>query len=88
MNLQQLNFDYSLKNIPIASEQQYLKCLAEKMGSLMRRMLWKAFRYDQGLSSDDNFTKGNFGFKSMNSPPKNDYLKPFEEASFKKQRSR
>ena len=58
MNLQQLDFDYSLKNIPIASQQQYLKCLADKMGLLMRRMLWKAFRYDQGLSNDDNIKKG------------------------------
>ena len=77
MNLQQLDFGYSLKNIPIASKQKYLKCLTEKMGLLIRRMLWKAFHYDQGQNDDGN-KRGNFGFKSMNSPPKNEYLKPFE----------
>ena len=40
-------------------------------------MLWKAFHYDQGQNDDGN-KRGNFGFKSMNSPPKNEYLKPFE----------
>ena len=78
MNLQQLDFGYSLKNIPIASEQKYLKCLADKIGLFIRRIRWKAYFYDQGRSNDDK-KRGNFGFKSMNTPPKNEYLKPFED---------
>ena len=78
MNLQQLDFGYSLKNIPIASEQKYLKCLADKIGLFIRRIRWKAYFYDQGQRNDDK-KRGNFGFKSMNTPPKNEYLKPFED---------
>ena len=41
MNLEQINLGYSLKNIPIPSSKQYMKCLIEKVDSFIRRIRWK-----------------------------------------------
>jgi len=38
-------FNYSTKNIPIASEKCYTKRLIEKTEELLRRMRWKAFHF-------------------------------------------
>lgn len=79
MNLEAKNFDYSMKNIPIPTKNNYLKCLVEKVESLIIRMRWKALFYN----SDDNETRTNenrnYGFKSKKTPPQDELLKPFEE---------
>ena len=76
MDLQQLELDYSLKNIPIPREEKYLKYLSEKIGLLVRRMLWKVHFFDKRQDSNEE-NRGNFGFKSPNTPSSNDYIKPF-----------
>ena len=40
--MKRVNFHYSLKNTTIPSNQSYLKCMVEKIESLIRRMRWKA----------------------------------------------
>ena len=71
------NLGYSLKNIPIPPTTTYLKCLMEKVESLVKRMRWKAHFFDNKL--DDNInTNDNFGFKTTSSPPVNNNLTGFE----------
>ena len=77
-----IKFGYSLKNIPLPSKARYLKCLIDKVESVIRRMRFKAHFFSK--SKDDNDTGdlsddiNNFGFKSTNSPPQNEHLNAFE----------
>ena len=40
-------FCYSMKNIPLPLKNAYLKRLIEKVESVLKRMRWKAFSFDQ-----------------------------------------
>ena len=64
MNLE-ADFGYSLKNIPIPSKGSYLKCLVEKVESLLVRMRWKMKFLDEDKRGNDKGKENNyFGFKS------------------------
>ena len=41
MHLEQINLGYSLKNIPIPSSKQYIKCLIEKVDSFINEFVGK-----------------------------------------------
>ena len=76
-------FDYSLKNIPIPSNNYYLKCLIDKVDSFLRKVRWKANFYDKNQteeSKNDEIinTNSKFGLKSNKSPKQNVNLIPFE----------
>ena len=43
MNFQVKDFEYSMKNIPLASKNAFLQTLIAKTESLIQRMRWKAF---------------------------------------------
>ena len=75
MNLEQINLGYSLKNIPIPSSKQHMKCLIEKVDSFIRRISWKAYFFDYPDSSNST---DNYNFKSERCPPQHDGLIPFE----------
>ena len=79
MNFEVKNFGYSLKNIPIPSRICYLKCLVEKVESLIVRMRWKCFFYEYKNDANVKNLNENYGFKSKNTPPPNELLKPFED---------
>ena len=80
MNFEAKNFGYSLKNIPIPTRKCYLKCLVEKVESLIIRMRWKCLFYERKLNKMNNDNQNeSYGFKSKKTPPQNDLLKPFEE---------
>ena len=72
---------YSLKNIPIPSNNVYMKALVEKVESLIKRMRWRAFFYlkggDDGRASNakDHYP----GLISRKCPPQVEELMPFEE---------
>ena len=53
-----------------------LRKFIEKTEHLMRRMRWKAYHF---LNPTESSTKETYGFKSRNSPPQVDELKPFED---------
>ena len=75
--MEKVNFNYSLKNIPIPSNNLYLKTLIDKISSLIRRMRWKAYFFDnpdQRKESNSN----HFGFHFEYSPPQSAALTPFE----------
>ena len=46
------NIQYSLKNIPIPSSFDYLKCLVSKMEDFVKRLRWKAFWYEKKLREE------------------------------------
>ena len=75
--MRQFRFDYSLKNIPIPSQDAYLKNLIEKVESVTKRMRWKAnfFLKESTTQNQSNL----FGLSSNKSPPSIPLLKPFED---------
>ena len=76
MNFQVKDFEYSTKNIPLASKNAYLQVLIAKTESLIQRMRCKAFFF---LSKNCNDTsKESYGFKSKRSPPHVAELNEFE----------
>lgn len=79
MNLEAKNFGYSLRNIPVPTNASYLKCLVEKIESLIIRMRWKALFYNNSDNDSVNKLKETFGFRSKKTPPQNELLKPFED---------
>lgn len=76
MNLQQVNFNYSLKNIPIPNNDTYMKCMVDKVDNFIKRLRWKAFFFEHPEST--NTDKNNFNFKSEKTPPQHDGITPFE----------
>ena len=79
LEMDQVRFDYSTKNIPIPPKNSYLKSLIEKVESVIKRMRWKAFFFDRNEEdSSDVVTNNSFGFKSRKCPPQNNELDKFE----------
>ena len=48
-----------------------------KLESFIKRIRWKAFFYEKSENTPET-TVGNFGFKSVRTPPKNEHLNEFE----------
>ena len=91
------NINYSLKNIPIPSSFNYLKCLVSKTEDFVKRLRWKAFWYERKLEAqaenqnpennaineEEEEQFSSYGFRSPRTPPPSDHLKPFENDLFK-----
>ena len=75
--MRQFRFDYSLKNIPIPSRDNYLRNLIEKVESVLKRMRWKAHFFLKGEKSQEKTNY--FGLPSNKTPPTILELKAFEE---------
>ena len=75
--MRQFRFEYSLKNIPIPSRDNYLRNLIEKVESVLKRMRWKAHFILKGEKNQEN--TNHFGLSSNKTPPTILELKPFEE---------
>ena len=62
----------------------YIKKLIEKTESVIKRIRWKAFFFEQNKDKNktnrdsDNEDSNNFGFKSRKCPPQNEELNNFE----------
>ena len=74
-----INFNYSMKNIPIHSKLQYQKMLVNKTESFIKRMRWKLFAIQNPNTMKQKQT---YGFNTSNSPPPMKELKLFEEDMF------
>ena len=66
-----------MKNIPIPSRNSYLKKLIEKIESVIKRMRWKAFFFDNKTDDKDQDTDDST-FISRKCPPQNEDLDKFE----------
>ena len=64
--MEKINFNYSLKNIPVPSTKDYKLKLIDKIENVIKRMRWKAHFFvngNTGKNNDQNI-KETFGFKS------------------------
>ena len=78
---------YSDKNIPLHSEELFIKTLISKTENFLKRIRWKAFFFDKKVNSEiegeteseeDTTDHKSFGFKTENNPPQNQLLSSFE----------
>ena len=75
--MEQKNFGYSLKNIPIPPKQCYIKSFVEKTEHFLKRMRWKAHFFDNPTDTSTH-QQQYFGFPSDRTPPTNKELTLFE----------
>ena len=75
--MEQVNFNYSFKNIPLPSKDTYRKNLIQKLLSFIKKIKWKAFFFENKNESTNEITT-NFGFTPVKIPPKNDQVNQFE----------
>ena len=75
--MEQVNFNYSLKNIPLPNKDTYWKNLIHKLETFIKRIRRKAFFFENKNECTSEITT-NFGFKSVKAPPKNNQLNQFE----------
>ena len=69
-------FKFSLKNITIASNDEYLTVLVARTDKFLRHLRWKALFYRN--RDKPQTTKESFGFKTSNTPPCDKALSQFE----------
>ena len=72
--MDQPNFPYSMKNIPVPSKKLYLKILIDKVELLIKRMRCKALFLEN--ESESTFI---YGFKTRKCPPQHKDLMEFED---------
>ena len=77
--MEKINFNYSLKNIPIPAKDNYIKCFIGKEESLIRHMRWKAVFFDKNENDNELMQGQTYGFNSEKTPPQNSALTPFED---------
>ena len=75
--MEQVNFGYSLKNIPIPEEKVYLQMLVNSTEKVMRSIRWKVLHF---LNPQKPSKKETFGFNSTKPAPSVPELKEFENA--------
>ena len=52
--MEKVNFGHSIKNIPIPSGRTYLLQSIKKIEMVIARMRWKAIRFNNNDSTDNN----------------------------------
>ena len=79
------NYDYSMKNIVIPSEETYMKSLLHETERAITRLRWRAIFFlaeedssDAEASNEESAQKETYGFKSNNTPPPVSQLAGFE----------
>ena len=75
MNMEQVNFDYSLKNIAIPTQKEYLIELISSVNIFIANIKWRCFHFLNPVNSKQKET---FGFKMTSPPPSITELKDFE----------
>ena len=73
--MERFNLEYTKKNIPIPSKQEYELLIVAKTEALIKRMRWKAM-LELGLLQPSD--KKTFGFRTRNCPPVVKEMKDFE----------
>ena len=76
--MEKLDIDYSLKNIPIPSNESYLIKLIEKIESVVKRMRWRVHFFLQAKHEND-IQREDFEFKSKITPPQCEHMEAFEK---------
>ena len=76
-NMEQVNFGYSLKNIPIPSNQEYLLELVSSVEIFISNLRWRSFHF---LNPSNKESRETFGLKTSNPAPYVKELKEFENS--------
>ena len=74
--MEKIDIDYSTKNIPTPSKDEYEIQLVSKIEHVIKRMRWKTLEY---LGKLNNSTKESYGFKSRKCRPSVKEMTNFEE---------
>ena len=74
-NMEEFNMNYSDKNIPIPSQQDYKIHLISKTEKFIKRIRWEALEF---LGKLDSTEKETYGFRSRNCPPIAEEVANFE----------
>ena len=77
--MENILFDYSMKNIRTPPRDKYKITLLDKVEGVIKRMRWKAFFF---LSPSTKYQQSKINLKSRKCPPPIDELKPFEDDIF------
>lgn len=68
MDFNKLQLDYSLKNIPIPTEDNFLRKFIYQLEKFITNIRWRALFFEQDNDNNEN-QKQTFGFKSERTPP-------------------
>ena len=79
IEMEQVNFNTSLKNIPIPSKQEYLSELIHSVGVFVANLRWRVFFF---LNPVEGSKKENFTFKTTKPAPNVKELKNFEDSIY------
>ena len=85
INMQQIKFNYSLKNIGLTSKDVYTRSLINKTQSVIQRMRWKAHFFLNQANNDTeqdiaaHRSANTYGLKSKRSAPPVAELRAFED---------
>ena len=63
--MEKVNLGYSVKNIPLANEQNYKATLVEKIEAVIKRMRWKALFF---MSRNESLQMENYGLPTAKCP--------------------
>ena len=74
-NMEQVQFDYSLKNIAIPTQKDYLIELVSSVNTFIANLKWRCFHF---LNPSNSNHKETYGFKTTTPPPSIAELKQFE----------
>ena len=77
-----VNIDYSLKNIPIPTEETHTRTVIHKMEQFLQRIRWKTYYFFNPPKPDEKKAKKKtetYGFKTSKNAPQHPTLVKFEE---------
>ena len=80
--MDQVDFGYSLKNIPIPEKKVYLEMLIDSSEKVLRTMRWKAYHFFNP-SQTKSKAKETYGFNSTKPSPNLPELKDFQDGLLK-----
>ena len=75
MELKKASFNYSLKNIPIPSQDSHMRGTINKAEQFLQRLRWKVYFFE---NPSDKPIKETYGFKTLNNAPQSKSLINFE----------
>lgn len=79
VNMQQIRFNYSLKNIGLPTHDDYRRNIIDKTENVIHRMRWRALFFLHSSNDDGARRKPTFGLKSKQTPPPILEMKSFED---------
>ena len=79
--MDKINFDYSMKVIPLPSRKSYINQLINQVEKFLRTVRWKVYFFrekSKGVCKSNMVKDNKFGFKSLAAPPMDQDLRSFE----------